>query len=95
MAVCLIRPGVDGCGKEGVGVGYEARAGEQPVKRGRGEDAGGVPPAQSQVKTSRRPPIIPEDVDSVVEDDGSGIAGGASGATGGGSGTPGHPDAQQ
>jgi hypothetical protein len=76
-------------------VGYQARAGEQPVGPADAEDEGGVPPAQSQVDAGQRPAIIPEDVDSVVEDDGSGLAGGASGATGGGSGTPGHPDAEQ
>jgi hypothetical protein len=78
-------------------VGYEARAGEQPVKRAAGGDdgEGGVPAAQSQVEAGRRPSIVPDDVDSVVEDDGSGLAGGASGGTGGGSGTPGHPDAGQ
>jgi hypothetical protein len=76
-------------------VGYKARQGEQPVKPADAEDEGGVPPAQSQVNASRRPAIIPDDVDTVVEDDGSGMAGGASGAAGGGSGTPGHPDAEQ
>lgn len=75
-------------------MGYQARAGEQPVK-GAAEDEGAVPAAQSQVTANRRPAIVPEDVDTVVEDDGSGLAGGESGATGGGSGTPGHPDAQQ
>lgn len=75
-------------------MGYESRAGEQPVK-GAAADEGGVPAAQSQVETGRRPSIVPDDVDMVVEDDGSGLAGGASGGTGGGSGTPGHPDAEQ
>jgi hypothetical protein len=74
-------------------VGYKARAGEQPVKTADTDDESVVPTAQSQVDASRRPPILPEEVDSVVEDDSSGMLGGASGATGGGSGTPGHPDA--
>jgi hypothetical protein len=76
-------------------VSYKARAGEQPVNRADAEDEGGVPPAQSQVTASSRPGLIAEDVDTVVEDDGSGMTGGASGATGGGSGMPGHPDAEQ
>jgi hypothetical protein len=76
-------------------VGYQARAGEQPVKRAVADDDSGVPASQSQVTASRRPPIVPEDVDTVVEDDSSGLAGGASGGTGGGSSTPGHPDAEQ
>jgi hypothetical protein len=76
-------------------VGYQARAGEQPVGRAVADDDSGVPATQSQVKVSRRPPIIPDDVDMVVEDDGSGLAGGASGGTGGGSSTPEHPDAEQ
>ena len=59
------------------------------------EDESAVPAAQSQVDAATRPALVPEDVDSVVEDDGSGMAGGASGATGGGSGMPGHPDAEQ
>jgi len=75
-------------------MGYHARAGEQPVKSA-GEDEETVPAAQSQVAANRRPAIVPEDVDTVVEDDGSGLAGGASGATGGSSGTPGAADAQQ
>ena len=75
-------------------MGYHARAGEQPVKSA-GEDEEAVPATQSQVAANRRPAIVPEDVESVVEDDGSGLAGGASGATGGSSGTPGAPDAQQ
>jgi hypothetical protein len=76
-------------------VGYQARAGEQPVKGPDGEDESAVPAAQSQVDAESRPALVPEDVDSVVEDDGSGMAGGASGAAGGGSGMPGHPDAQE
>jgi hypothetical protein len=75
-------------------VGYKARAGEQPVKTADTEDESAVPAAQSQVDASTRPALIPGDVDSVVEDDGSGMAGGASGATGGSSGTPGHPDSE-
>jgi hypothetical protein len=74
-------------------MGYESRAGEQPISRAAAAD--GVPATQSQVEVSRRPSIVPDDVDTVVEDDGSGLAGGASGGTGGGSGTPGHPDAEQ
>ncbi len=76
-------------------MGYQARAGEQPVKPEVGEDDGGVPSAQSQVESDQRPAIIPDDVDEVVEDDGSGMAGGASGTSAGGSGTAGHPDAEQ
>jgi hypothetical protein len=76
-------------------MGYHARAGEQPVNPADAGDDSGVPPAQSQVDAGRRPPLIPADVDSVVEDDGSGLAGGASGAMGGASGTPGAPDAEQ
>jgi hypothetical protein len=76
-------------------MGYHARAGEQPVKGTGGEDESAVPTAQSQVDASGRPALVPDDVDSVVEDDGSGMAGGESGAAGGGSGMPGHPDAEQ
>jgi hypothetical protein len=76
-------------------VGYQARAGEQPVEGTDGGDQSAVPAAQSQVDAGTRPALVPEDVDTVVEDDGSGMAGGASGATGGGSGMPGHPDAEQ
>jgi hypothetical protein len=76
-------------------VGYKVRQGEQPVKTAHADDESAVPAAQSQVDASRRPPIIPAEVDSVVEDDGSGMAGGASGSTGGSSGTRGHPDAEQ
>jgi hypothetical protein len=76
-------------------VGYKVRQGEQPVNPADTGDGSGVPPAQSQVDATTRPTILPGDVDSVVEDDGSGMAGGASGATGGASGTPGHPDAEQ
>ena len=76
-------------------MGYQARAGEQPVQGPDGEDESAVPAAQSQVDAEGRPALVPDDVDSVVEDDGSGMAGGASGAAGGGSGMPGHPDAQQ
>jgi hypothetical protein len=76
-------------------VGYKARAGQQPVNRADAGDDSGVPPAQSQVDAGRRPGLLPADVDTVVEDDGSGLAGGASGATGGGSGTAGHPDAER
>jgi hypothetical protein len=75
-------------------VGYKARAGEQPVKTADIDDETVGPAAQSLVDASRRPTILPEDVDSVVEDDDSGTLGGASGAMGGTSGTPGHPDAQ-
>jgi hypothetical protein len=68
--------------------------GGQPVERGAAEDEGGVAANQIEVDASRRPPIISENEgDSVVEDDGSGMAGGASGSSSGGSGTPGHPDA--
>ena len=76
-------------------MGYHARAGEQPVKGTDGGDGSPVPAAQSQVDAGTRPALVPEDVDTVVEDDGSGMAGGASGAAGGGSGMPGHPDAEQ
>ena len=76
-------------------MGYQARAGEQPVKGTGGEDESAVPAAQSQVEAGTRPALVPEDVDTVVEDDGSGMAGGESGAAGGGSGMPGHPDAEQ
>jgi hypothetical protein len=76
-------------------MGYHARAGEQPVKGTGGEEESAVPAAQSQVDSGTRPALVPEDVDNVVEDDGSGMAGGESGATGGGSGMPGHPDAEQ
>ncbi len=76
-------------------MGYKARAGEQPVNQADAGDDSGVPAAQSQVDAAERPPIIPAEVDSVVEDDGSGLAGGASGAMGGASGTPGAPDAEQ
>lgn len=75
-------------------MGYKARAGVQPVDQEDAEEDGGVPQAQSQVDAAR-PGIIPSDVDSVVEDDGSGLAGGASGGTGGASGTAGHPDASR
>lgn len=76
-------------------MGYRARAGQQPVGQADAEDEGGVPPAQSEVNASSRPAILPEDVDEVVEDDGSGTVGGASGASGGGSGMRGHPDAER
>ena len=74
-------------------MGYKARAGEQPVKTADIDDQTAGPAAQSQVEADRRPTILPGDVDSVVEDDGSGTLGGASGAMGGTSGTQSHPDA--
>jgi len=69
------------------------RTGEQPVERGAAEEAAGAPLTQTEVDASRRPPSLPEEVDSVTEPDGSGMAGGSSGGSGGGSGMPGHPDA--
>ncbi|HEY2674458.1 MAG TPA: preprotein translocase YidC [Rugosimonospora sp.] len=75
---------------------HEPRAGEQPVEREAAEPPGGAPPSLTEVEKSRRPAIVSaDDADSVVEDDGSGMAGGASGSSSGGSGTPGHPDAHQ
>ena len=74
----------------------DARIGERPVERGAAEERAGAPLTEAEVAASRRPPSVPDsEGDSVVEDDGSGMAGGASGSSGGGSGMPGHPDAQR
>jgi hypothetical protein len=76
-------------------VGYQARAGEQPVEPGHAEDeAGQVPLPQVMADTDVPAPDgadAPPDI--VTEDDSAGMSGGSSGSSSGGAGTPGHPDA--
>lgn len=73
-------------------MGYQTRAGEQPVDPEHAEESA-TPLAQAEVDP---PPLLTEsgdEPDLVTEDDGSGVAGGLSGSSGGGSSMPGHPDA--